>query len=250
MNLRDSGVDIDEIVNILRKEEEEEHYKVSTGDYEFDVLVGGGFWKGSLILIMGPPGSGKTTFALRFSFTPPFPSLYFTLAEPVEKLKMFASRFSFYSEDKIKERKVFLVDFYAMKEYFGIQKIEDVKEFLRLIESFVEKYGIKKMVIDSITALKEELKDEKDFRDLLEGLSTMAVSHDMVVLIIKEGPLGDVKIEERDADAFVADGIIVMSLDITPTGINRWLQILKMRGSRHLDNRRYFRITERGIEFV
>ncbi len=250
MEIRGSGVDLEEIVRILREEEKEESYKISTGDYEFDILVGGGFWKGSLILIMGPPGSGKTTFALRFTFTPPLPSLYFTLAEPVEKLKLFASKFSFYSEEKVKERKVFLVDFYAMKEYFGIQKIEDVKEFLRLIESFVEKYEIKKMVIDSVTALKEELKEEKDFRDLLEGLSSMAASHDMVVLIVKESSLGDVKIDEKDADAFVADGIILMSLDITPTGINRWLQVLKMRGSRHIDTRRYFRITERGIEFV
>ena len=41
---------------------------IPTGIKNLDEVIGGGFLKGSMILVAGNPGSGKTTFAAQFIY--------------------------------------------------------------------------------------------------------------------------------------------------------------------------------------
>nr|MBS0036728.1 DNA repair protein RadA [Saprospiraceae bacterium] len=68
--------------------------RISTGDGEFDRVLGGGLVPGSLVLIGGEPGIGKSTLLLKVAFTGDFKNkvLYVSGEESAEQIKMRANR--------------------------------------------------------------------------------------------------------------------------------------------------------------
>ncbi len=67
--------------------------RVSLGSAEVDRLLGGGIVKGSLVLMGGEPGIGKSTLSLQLPLhTPSLKTLYVTGEESVKQVKMRADR--------------------------------------------------------------------------------------------------------------------------------------------------------------
>src|SRR5580700_2139716 len=76
-----------------------------TGVPGLDEVLGGGLPEFSLNLIVGPPGSGKTTLAHQVMFalaTPERPAIFFTvLGEPPLKMFCYQQQFAFFDFGKI-----------------------------------------------------------------------------------------------------------------------------------------------------
>lgn len=70
----------------------EERQRFATGFSEFDEVVGGGIVPGSLILLGGDPGIGKSTLALQLSMRIPDNTLYVSGEESVHQIKLRANR--------------------------------------------------------------------------------------------------------------------------------------------------------------
>ena len=71
----------------------EERKRIHTGIGEFDEVIGGGIVPGSLILLGGDPGIGKSTLALQLSLQMPGDDvLYVSGEESVHQIKLRASR--------------------------------------------------------------------------------------------------------------------------------------------------------------
>lgn len=68
------------------------HARVKTGIGEFDEVVGGGIVPGSLILLGGDPGIGKSTLALQISMQVKANVLYVSGEESVNQIKLRANR--------------------------------------------------------------------------------------------------------------------------------------------------------------
>lgn len=67
--------------------------RLSLGNGEVDRILGGGIVKGSLVLIGGEPGIGKSTLSLQLPlFSPAIKTLYVTGEESVKQVKMRADR--------------------------------------------------------------------------------------------------------------------------------------------------------------
>src|ERR1700730_9105495 len=81
--------------------------RLATGVPGLDDILGGGLPEFSFNLIVGPPGSGKTTLAHQIMFalaTRERPALFFTvLGEPPLKMLRYQQQFSFFDPDKIQE---------------------------------------------------------------------------------------------------------------------------------------------------
>lgn len=79
--------------------------RISTGNIEADEVLGGGYPKQSINVIMGRPGTGKTIFAEQLAFNNAGgdrPILYMsTLSEPMSKLVRYLQSFRFFDEEKI-----------------------------------------------------------------------------------------------------------------------------------------------------
>lgn len=70
--------------------QKEERYK--TSDTELDTVLGGGIVPGSLTLLGGEPGIGKSTLLLQISLRLPYKTLYVSGEESLKQIKMRAER--------------------------------------------------------------------------------------------------------------------------------------------------------------
>ena len=75
--------------------------RVNTGDSEFDRVLGGGVVPGSIVLIGGEPGIGKSTLLLKVAFSGAFKDrvLYVSGEESAEQIKMRANRMGLTERD-------------------------------------------------------------------------------------------------------------------------------------------------------
>ena len=81
--------------------------RVKTGIEELDNKLGGGFYRGSTIVVSGPPAVGKTILGLQFLFNGATmygeKGTYITLSEPVSKTTEFCERLNFYDNTLVEE---------------------------------------------------------------------------------------------------------------------------------------------------
>jgi DNA repair protein RadA/Sms len=68
--------------------------RISTLDTEFNTVLGGGIVPGSLTLLGGEPGIGKSTLLLQIALRLPFKTLYVSGEESAQQIKMRAERIS------------------------------------------------------------------------------------------------------------------------------------------------------------
>jgi circadian clock protein KaiC len=80
-------------------------HKLPTGVPGLDEIMGGGLPEFSFNMVVGSPGSGKTTLGHQIIFanaTPEHPALYFTvLGEPAVKMLRYQQQFTFFDETKV-----------------------------------------------------------------------------------------------------------------------------------------------------
>src|SRR3546814_9484693 len=67
-------------------------YRIRTGDTEFDRVLGGGIVPGSLVLLGGEPGIGKSTLMLQVAMQLPLKVLYVSGEESAQQIKLRANR--------------------------------------------------------------------------------------------------------------------------------------------------------------
>lgn len=79
--------------------------RMTSGSDPLDVVLGGGLPRNAIVLVMGPPGAGKTLVAQQWVFanaTPERPALYLsTVSEPLEKILRYGQTLSFFDPKEV-----------------------------------------------------------------------------------------------------------------------------------------------------
>jgi len=204
--------------------------RVPTGVTGLDPLIEGGLPKGSLLLIAGAPGTGKTSMCCRFiergASVYNERGLYVSLLESKETLMTYLShQFGPYFSDLEKRGMISVLTFPSMKS-------EGVSAMMESIMTTIKDVGVKRLVIDSITALSQSFTDERESRIFTHTVLTKLIpSYGCTTLVTKEIPSDGSRIGES-AEDFVADGVFILRRLVYQGRTLRELEIAKLRGTR------------------
>ncbi len=188
-NLKSKYVESKKLYSI-NDEIELKAFRIKTGISEFDRVLGGGLIQGSVILIAGDPGIGKSTLALQSVANLNCKVIYVTGEESIEQLKFRASRL------KIKNDNLFILP----------------ETNLNLILEILEKERPCVVVIDSIqTIFREELDSSPgtitQIRECTTSLMEFSKKNNIAIIIIghitKDGLIAGPKALEHIVDTVI-----------------------------------------------
>ena len=212
----------------------------NTGIEELDIQMGGGIPVGSTVLMVGSSGSGKTTLCMQFLINGARKGergVFFTITEPLFKLTKNMEGFSFYDKKLIESGMVNLIDLRIISERLGLDTekytVEDAAALLDVLKDIADELNVKRLVIDSITALCYRLQTKEMIRDFIFKLGSSLATMKCTTFLTSEVPPRVFQYSQYGIEEFIADGIIFLG-DVERKGdLIRTFQMIKMRGMAH-----------------
>ncbi|WMW21771.1 ATPase domain-containing protein [Methanolobus mangrovi] len=240
--------------------------RIPTGIEGFDDLVQGGFLSDRVYVLSGPPGSGKTTFGVQFLAQGAAigeVGLYVTLLECPQNIINDMSNYAMNVPTLIKMQKLLFADLGPRMEY---GYMDEVNEFVttdynlgkssteseapspsivfKEIAAYVSEYDVKRLVIDSVSAIRFTSKDlslqEKEMSRFIRNLKKLGCT--TVLLSEMTDPTA------YSTEQFAAHGVIFMHNFLYDKTMTRAIQVIKMRGTRHDCNMHNVSFTEKGLK--
>ena len=219
----------------------------TTGIAELDLVLGGGLPPGSLIVVAGGPGTGKTILAQQICFanaTPEHKAIFYsTFSEPSVKLVRYLEQFDFFDAGALEERVEF-INLEALlldengKRSDGLDSV--VTEVVRAC--FERRPSI--VVVDSAKALRD-FADEHAVRKVFYDLSGRVAHTDTTLIFVGEYASSEI---EGTPEFSLTDGILQLANEPHEPIDRRWLRVAKLRGAPHLGGRHTLTIGKTGIE--
>lgn len=218
--------------------------RLPSGVSKLDDILGGGWPEYSFNLIIGEPGSGKTTLAHQFMFanaSTERPALYCTvLGEPTLKMLRYQQQFTFFDRSKIGST----VHFANLSDQ---ALTNDLGQVLDAIVARVERFSPRIVIVDSFRTLHatdgvSQGMTQQQFMQLLASKLTSWEATSFLVGEYREG-------EVRDNPAFtMADGLISLTQRIDRNSMVRQVQVLKVRGNSPQPGLHTIRISHDGVQ--
>jgi len=235
-----------------------ENGSCKTGIEELDKGLGGGIPLGSAVLMPGSSGSGKTTLCMQFLINGAKQGergIFFTATEPLFKLTKNMEGFSFYDKKLMESGMVNLIDLRIISERLGLDvekyTAEDASALLDVLRDIVDELDVKRLVIDSVTALCYRLQTKEMIRDFIFKLGSSLSVMNCTSIFTSEVPPWVYQYSQYGVEEFIADGIVLLGNIDRKGDLIRTLQIIKMRGTAHSRTKFAMNISSKnGIELA
>jgi circadian clock protein KaiC len=218
---------------------------LATGVPGLDETLGGGLPEFSFNLIVGPPGSGKTTLAHQIMFalaTKERPALFFTvLGEPPLKMFRYQQQYAFFDFSRIDEA----VHFINLSDDVASGDFDRV---LARISLEVEKFSPGLVFVDSFRSVMMEARNQPQgtigLQQFIQQLGITLSSWQATTFLVGE------YLSDTDPHPVftLADGLLSLEQSTFRNSMVRQMQVLKMRGISSRPGKQTFRISSTGIE--
>jgi circadian clock protein KaiC len=218
--------------------------KVSTGVVDLDASLGGGYPEGSLLLVGGGPGAGKTVLACHFLHEGTKRDekvAYVSLVESEKSFRANAARMGFDFGDNL-----------TFLEFFT-GTAGAVAGVLDAIMAAVQAVRPRRVVIDSISSISDSVRDEGEMRRILHNVLARTMRQSgITAMLVAEAPFGALGTGEPSAE-FVCDGVIILRQRINGEEQQQQqqfagsMEIIKMRGCPIRRKAISYTIGEKGI---
>lgn len=210
--------------------------RVPTGIEGFDVLVEGGFPRRTINLISGPAGSGKSLFALHYCLTGASrfgePAMYLVLEETQENVERGMKRFGMASDELKRQGLFFLIDLGELRMMRGSRNAASFEELQDFLSASLRKGNIRRLVIDSLSAVGLHYSTAEAFREGLFAFSRFLREEDVTTLLLAESPEGEL-LTRYGIEQFLADSFTHLGLEETKGQLRRTITVRKMRFTKH-----------------
>jgi len=213
-----------------------------SGNVEFDRLLGGGVERGSSTLLIGPAGTGKSTFTFEFVKAAVARGEKAAVFIFDEELGLLFARM-----------KAMGLDLESLSEQGSIH-IEQLDaaalspgEFTRRVMGRVSDANAKTVIIDSINGYQSAMPDENalilHMHELLQYLNRQGAN--TFITVAQHGLVGDMK---SPVDVtYLADTVILLRYFEAAGRVRRAVSVIKKRAGRHEDTIREYRIDTTGL---
>src|SRR3954465_9486200 len=200
--------------------------QLSSGLPELDQLLGGGVEEGTSTLLVGPPGTGKSSLAAQFvvaSHKRGESAAMFLFEESASNMLHRADGLNLPLRDAM--------DSGAL----SVQQIDPAElspgQFSAAVRAAVAR-GVKMVVIDSLNGYLNAVPDERFLTTYLHELLTYLGQHKVVTLLVgvQQGMLGGNMSSALDA-SYVADNVVMLRYFEHEGEIREAISVFKKRGS-------------------
>jgi len=224
-----------------------------------DELIGGGIFDGSVTMVIGISGIGKTvlgTQLLREGVVTSSRSkigdagiensagLLVSLDEHPAQIIRNAATLGLNLQDQVDSGDIHLL-------FENPQELEIDVHFAKIVK-LVEKYNIQRLVIDGMTSYSTALHDQALYRDFFHALVAFTKSRLMSTFFNYENPefLGISTFMPEFPVSSIVDNIILLSMVELNNSLRRCITVVKSRGSAHQFDSREYEIREGGIHLI
>lgn len=204
----------------------EDFRKIPTGITGLDKLLHGGIPTENLILVSGPPGTGKSTLGAQYLLNgaeEDEPGVFVALGEEREKV--------------VRNMKLHGWDIDPLREDNLLQiltpPIYNYDALVKAIRQAVEQMGAKRIVLDSLTIMESYFEDDFEVRRKVLDLKRMFDKLGATALTTSESPEDAYSHQRVGIEEYIVDGVIELYYLRDETAFKRAVAVRKMRGGSH-----------------
>ncbi len=215
--------------------------RVTSGITGFDPLVAGGVPRGSMVLLSGGCGTGKTTFCLQFlneGATNGEPGVFISLEDQPETLVRHADLFGWDLTQLIAKRQLSVRTY----ELYNFSKLKDS------MDEVVDEIGAQRLVLDSSALLGLFFEDKYKFRRSLIELGKDLRQRNITTFMTTEIAEGANALSTFGVEEYAVDGVVLLSYNLVGNVYMRSLAIRKMRDTLHSMKVHPMQMTPHGIQ--
>ena len=221
--------------------------RLSTGITGLDAILCGGVPSDEIYVLQGGPGTGKTTLALQFLLSTDEPTLYVTLSQTRRSLVTIAHSHGWELEASgIEVRECGPAELaHQTQTVFPSAEVE-LEETVGLIQEAVISVRPRRVVVDTVSDLRDLAGDQTRYRRELSALRRFLAEQGCTVLFIDNAPGDDNGDQELQNQA---NGVISLHQEEPAYGsVRRTMKVVKMRSTAFLTGSHSFRIRTGGLE--
>ena len=221
--------------------------RVATGSEGLDAMLAGGFLPGSMVLVRGAPGTGKTSLALQFLIEGTKKNeagLFISFEEFPKSLYRDAQSLGWDLEDVQKDGNLRLM--FTSPEVFLASLGPPDSPLNRLIREA----NVRRLVLDSVSHFERLTDDTHELRRLYTRAVNGLRREQITALLLGEESRSRYDQAFRGGLSFLVDAIILMRYVEIDSAMQRAILVLKMRGSAHAKEIRRYVIQPGGLRVL
>jgi len=227
--------------------------KTPTGIKGFDEITGGGLPAGRPSLVCGPPGAGKSLFALQFLVNGVTqysePGVFLTFEENRADVVADVASLNF-DLDGLEADGRLLVDALNL-ECQAVDTGEfDLEALMVRLAWAVDKFAAKRVAIDNVEALFAAFSKPALVRSELRRLFRWLKDQGLTTVITGERGGSEGTLTRNGMEEYLSDCVVVLDDRVVQDVATRRLRVLKYRGSNHGRNEYPFLIGAHGLEVL
>lgn len=220
--------------------------RISSGNSDLDRLLGGGYYRGSSILVSGGSGSGKTSLAASLASTrgPDERAIYFSFEESPAQLIRNMSSIGVDLASLVEKKRLRIIS--TRPSGFGLET------HLFTIYQAIEEFNPQVVVLDPITDF-APVGNKNEIRAMMTRLVDHLKTKGITALLTSAQGHGVIDGSNVEADAGISSmidtWIVLQNFEVVGER-NRAISVRKSRGTAHSNEIREFVINNRGFSLI